>query len=59
MDGCPKNDEEEIRRRENLIKDLIPNYSLGCKRMLVSDDFFYALTDKRVELITDEIQEFT
>jgi cation diffusion facilitator CzcD-associated flavoprotein CzcO len=36
---------------------LKPNYELGCKRVLVSDDFYPALTRSNVELVTDGIAE--
>ncbi len=36
---------------------LAPNYQLGCKRVLVSDDFYPSLTRPNVELITDPIGE--
>jgi cation diffusion facilitator CzcD-associated flavoprotein CzcO len=36
---------------------LKPNYDLGCKRVLVSDDYYPALTRPNVELITDAIAE--
>jgi cation diffusion facilitator CzcD-associated flavoprotein CzcO len=36
---------------------LKPNYELGCKRVLVSDDFYPALTRPNVELVTDGITE--
>ncbi len=36
---------------------LTPNYQLGCKRVLVSDDFYPALNRPNVELITEAIAE--
>lgn len=36
---------------------LKPNYELGCKRVLVSDDYYPALTRPNVELVTDGIAE--
>jgi cation diffusion facilitator CzcD-associated flavoprotein CzcO len=36
---------------------LKPNYELGCKRVLVSDDFYPTLTRANVELVTDGIAE--
>jgi cation diffusion facilitator CzcD-associated flavoprotein CzcO len=41
----------KLRRR------LTPRYRLGCKRILVSDDYYPTLSKPGVELITDEIQE--
>jgi cation diffusion facilitator CzcD-associated flavoprotein CzcO len=39
----------ELRRK------LTPDYAFGCKRMLISDDYFSSLTRPNVELITDRI----
>jgi cation diffusion facilitator CzcD-associated flavoprotein CzcO len=36
---------------------LIPDYSLGCKRILLSDDYYPALTQPNVQLVTEHIQE--
>jgi cation diffusion facilitator CzcD-associated flavoprotein CzcO len=36
---------------------LKPNYELGCKRVLVSDDFYPTLKRPNVELVTDPIAE--
>jgi cation diffusion facilitator CzcD-associated flavoprotein CzcO len=36
---------------------LTPNYSLGCKRVLISDDFYPALAQENVELVTERISE--
>jgi cation diffusion facilitator CzcD-associated flavoprotein CzcO len=36
---------------------LTPHYSMGCKRILVSDDFYPALSQPNVEVITDRIRE--
>jgi cation diffusion facilitator CzcD-associated flavoprotein CzcO len=36
---------------------LTPHYTMGCKRILVSDDFYPALTRPNVEVITDRISE--
>lgn len=43
----------ELRRKAT------PNYKLGCKRVLVSDDYYPALTRPNVELVTDRIAEVT
>ncbi|MDR3461838.1 MAG: NAD(P)/FAD-dependent oxidoreductase [Beijerinckiaceae bacterium] len=40
----------ELRRK------LTPDYEFGCKRMLISDDYFPALTRPNVTLITDPIE---
>jgi cation diffusion facilitator CzcD-associated flavoprotein CzcO len=36
---------------------LTPDYQLGCKRVLVSDDFYPTLNRSNVELVTDAIAE--
>jgi cation diffusion facilitator CzcD-associated flavoprotein CzcO len=52
-----------LRHLASEIKDpqkraaLTPNYQLGCKRVLVSDDYYPALNRPNVELVTEEIVE--
>lgn len=52
-----------LRHLARKIKDprmraaLTPNYQLGCKRVLVSDDFYPALNRPNVELVTEQIGE--
>ncbi len=36
---------------------LTPNYAMGCKRILVSDDFYPALTQPNVDVVTEHIRE--
>ncbi|HEY3992794.1 MAG TPA: NAD(P)/FAD-dependent oxidoreductase [Ktedonobacteraceae bacterium] len=36
---------------------LTPHYAMGCKRILLSDDFYPALTQPNVELVTERIRE--
>src|SRR5205807_2787826 len=36
---------------------LTPQYAMGCKRILLSDDFYPALTRPNVEVITNRIRE--
>ena len=36
---------------------LTPHYTMGCKRVLISDDFYPALAKPNVELITEHIRE--
>ena len=51
------------RYRQRVIKDPVllekvtPNYALGCKRVLLSDDYYPALTKPNVELISDRIAQ--
>lgn len=42
-----------------LRRQLIPRYRMGCKRMLISDDYFEALSHDDVSLITDHIGRIT
>ncbi|MCB9231681.1 MAG: NAD(P)/FAD-dependent oxidoreductase [Bacteroidia bacterium] len=42
-------------RDPNLRKQLIPDYDMGCKRVLRSDDYYPALTRKNVVLETESI----
>lgn len=44
---------------EELQKKLTPQYTMGCKRVLLSDDFYPALTRENVEVITSEIDHLT
>ena len=52
-----------LRHLAGTIKDpkkraaLTPNYQLGCKRVLVSDDYYPALNRDNVELVTEKIAE--
>jgi cation diffusion facilitator CzcD-associated flavoprotein CzcO len=43
--------EPELRRK------LTPDYALGCKRILISNDYYPALERPNVEVITDAIRE--
>jgi len=36
---------------------LTPDYTMGCKRVLLSDDFYPALTRDNVEVVTDAVAE--
>ncbi|GAT65299.1 NAD(P)/FAD-dependent oxidoreductase [Planomonospora sp. ID91781] len=36
---------------------LTPDYTIGCKRILLSDDYYPALTRENVEVVTDGISE--
>jgi cation diffusion facilitator CzcD-associated flavoprotein CzcO len=38
---------------------LTPSYRMGCKRILLSDDYYPALTRPNVELVTDPIEAIT
>ena len=42
-----------------LIEKLTPDYPIGCKRILISDEFFTTLTRENVSLITAGIERIT
>lgn len=42
---------------KELRKKLEPNYEIGCKRRLPSDEFYPALMQQNAELVSDSIQE--
>ena len=42
---------------ETLRKKLTPNYTLGCKRILLSNDYYPALQQPNAEVVTDGIKE--
>ncbi len=42
---------------EKLREKLTPSYVMGCKRVLISNDYYPALTRNNVEVITDGIQQ--
>jgi cation diffusion facilitator CzcD-associated flavoprotein CzcO len=44
-------DDPTLRRR------LTPSYHMGCKRILLSNDFYPAMNRSNVELVTEEIRE--
>jgi cation diffusion facilitator CzcD-associated flavoprotein CzcO len=43
----------------DLRRKLTPDYPIGCKRILLSDDFFSTLGRDNVTLVTDRIDRFT
>jgi cation diffusion facilitator CzcD-associated flavoprotein CzcO len=49
---------EQIRDPE-LRARLTPDFTLGCKRVLISDDYYPAIAQPNVELVTDPIREVT
>jgi cation diffusion facilitator CzcD-associated flavoprotein CzcO len=40
-----------------LQRKLLPGYIMGCKRVLVSDDYYPSLTHDNIEVVTDRISE--
>lgn len=51
--------EKEIPNNAELISKLTPDYPPGCKRLIISDDFFEAMNKQHVTLETNKIQHFT
>ncbi len=43
----------------DLRRKLMPNYEIGCKRVLISDEYYPTLTQANVHLETSPISEFT
>ena len=52
--GCQQNLEDNIHDPELRMK-LTPNYSAGCKRLIVSDLFYPAISKFNAELVTETI----
>jgi cation diffusion facilitator CzcD-associated flavoprotein CzcO len=46
----------QVRDRD-LRRKLRPDYAMGCKRVLISNDYYPALTRDNVEVVTDGIRE--
>lgn len=42
-----------------LQEKLVPDFELGCKRILISDDFYASLNRENVDLVTDGIDHIT
>ena len=49
----------KLRLKEPLLSKLVPNYPAGCKRILLSSDFYDTVERDNVELVTDSITEFS
>lgn len=50
----------EQQVRDPVLRDkLTPRYEIGCKRILMSDEYFPALQQPNAELVTDAIAEIT
>jgi cation diffusion facilitator CzcD-associated flavoprotein CzcO len=49
----------QLAHRPDLQAKLRPNYSPGCKRSVISDDYYPALARPNVELQTARIERFT
>jgi len=46
-------------KNKTLAQQLIPDFRLGCKRILFADDYYSSMNDDRFELETDQIEKFT
>ena len=46
-------------KNPELRRILTPNYQIGCKRILISDDYYPALQNPAVEVISDKITQIT
>ncbi len=55
---CLKKLEKEVKDPE-MRKKLTPNYELGCKRVLTSDNYYPTFNQKNVQLVTESITEIT
>jgi cation diffusion facilitator CzcD-associated flavoprotein CzcO len=55
---CKYNIRRSVKDRE-LRRKLIPNYTIGCKRILNSSTYYRAVADPKTELITDGIARIT
>lgn len=53
LNQIPGDGEKEVRLREQLT----PHYAVGCKRVIISDDYFPTFVRENVELETTAIQE--
>jgi len=54
--------ERDIRRQvadPQLEEQLVPDYALGCKRILISNDYYDALQQDNVEVISNPIERIT
>lgn len=50
---------KELRDHPDLLKKVLPDYTIGCKRILMSDDYYPALKQANVDVITAPISEVT
>jgi hypothetical protein len=50
---------EQIPSQPKLWKKLIPDYNPGCKRVIISDDYYPALADPKTQLETTKIKRIT
>ncbi|OBG78470.1 MULTISPECIES: NAD(P)/FAD-dependent oxidoreductase [unclassified Mycobacterium] len=55
---CKFNIRRSVKDRE-LRRKLVPNYRIGCKRILNSSKYYRAVADPKTELVTDHIARIT
>jgi len=48
-----------VLKDKDLIEKLTPTYTLGCKRILISDEYYESMNDDRYSLVTDKISNLT
>ncbi|UKZ74727.1 hypothetical protein TrVFT333_002397 [Trichoderma virens FT-333] len=58
-DSCLDMMKRQIPENEKLRAALTPDYTPGCKRVLLSDDFYVAMNQPHVRLETSRIERFT
>lgn len=56
---CHEMMKRQIPNNERLREALTPNYTPGCKRVILSDDFYVAMNEPHVTLETTPIERFT
>jgi len=54
-----KSMEEQLDHDPVLVKDLIPDFALGCRRMTPGSNYLKSLRSSNVEVIAQSAQEFT
>ena len=50
---------KQTREKPGLFEKVWPDYQIGCKRILFSDDYLPALAQPNVDLVSDGIQQIT
>lgn len=58
-DFCTEFMHRQVPNRPELWEKLTPSYAPGCKRVLISDDFYPAMAQEHVHLETDKIKKIT
>jgi cation diffusion facilitator CzcD-associated flavoprotein CzcO len=62
MKGLELYAKHHIRRQisdPELRRKITPDYTIGCKRILISDDYYRTLDQAHVDVITDDVAEIT